>query len=197
MRHFWAGFGVASLAWGGLVGYLVAVDGMAPRTEAPPDDPVPCAEALVPTVEEAPSPAPRGRRRRSAERLADAPSSAVPTGTATRGDLGQEAPRVLDLGAQGGERQLSSAQIERVFDGAMTRIRRCLVLAPGDAPVLGRLTFALRIGPDGRVRGAQLTGPAALSTGEAGDCLLSTARSLLFPSFDGPEMVVRFPLDLR
>ena len=51
----------------------------------------------------------------------------------------------------GGEQQLTGGQIETAFDGAMGRIRRCFVLAAGDEPVRGRLTFGLRVAGSGRV----------------------------------------------
>jgi hypothetical protein len=76
-------------------------------------------------------------------------------------------------------------------------VRRCLVLMAGDDPVRGRVTFGLRIAPTGQVRAVQLQGPAAATTGEAGDCLRAAARALRFPSFDGPEMVARYPLHLE
>jgi hypothetical protein len=195
VSRFWAGFAVASLVWMAVGAALVLFADFGPPPEAPPPDPAPVA-APEPIEEEEPSPTTRRRRPRTSNRR-DSEREATPSGEATTGDLGEDAPRTLDMGAESGERQLSSAQIESTFDAGMGRIRRCLVLMAGDDPVSGRLTFALRIGSDGQVRNVQLSGPAAATTGEAGDCLRTAARGLRFPSFDGPEMVVRYPLDLE
>jgi hypothetical protein len=104
---------------------------------------------------------------------------------------------MLDMGAAGGEQQLSGAQIEATFDGGVGRIRRCLVLMAGEDAVTGRLTFGLRVAGDGQVRAVSLSGPRAATTGDAGECLRGAARALRFPTFDGPEMVVRYPLTLE
>jgi len=42
-----------------------------------------------------------------------------------------------------------------------------------------------------------LQGPAAVTGGECGDCLRTAARNAQFPSFDGPDMVVHYPLTLE
>ena len=91
----------------------------------------------------------------------------------------------------------SGAQIDAAFDGAMPRIRRCFVLAAGDDPVTGRLTFGMRIAGSGRVSAVNLSGPAAVTAGECGECLREAARNISFPSFDGPEMVARYPITLE
>ena len=105
--------------------------------------------------------------------------------------------RTIDGEGTGGEAQLSGSQIEGAFDGAMGRIRRCFILAPGDEPVTGTLTFGLRIAGSGRVSAVNLSGPRALTAGEPGDCLRDAARGISFPSFDGPEMLVRYPITLE
>ena len=105
--------------------------------------------------------------------------------------------RTVDGEGSGGEAQLSGAQIDAAFDAAMPRIRRCFVLAAGNDPVVGRLTFGMRIAGSGHVSAVNLSGPAAATTGECGDCLRTAARSISFPSFDGPEMVARYPITLE
>lgn len=137
----------------------------------------------------------RRSRRRSAERERTSPA---PTGSATTGDdLGENELRVIDGEGQGGEQQLSGAQIDAGFDSAMGRIRRCFMLAAGDDPVRGRLVFGLRIAGSGRATAVNLSGPAALTTGECGECLRTAARGIEFARFDGPEMVVRYPITLE
>lgn len=83
------------------------------------------------------------------------------------------------------------------MDGVMGRVRRCLVLAAGEEPVHGRLVFGLRVLASGRVARVNLRGPRAVSAGECGQCLRQAARQAQFPSFDGPDMVVHYPLTLE
>ena len=195
MSKFWAGFVLATVLWAGVTAYLAFGLGY-----GPPDEEV-VAIAEEPVVDEAPpeeEAAPRRRRRGRRARSGANPRTETPTGEATTGDdLRENEMRTLDMGGSGGEQQLRSAQIEAGFDGAMGRIRRCLVLIEGDGEVRGRLVFGLRIGPDGRVHGVQLSGPRAATTGEAGSCLSAAARNLQFDTFDGPEMVVRYPITLE
>lgn len=117
-------------------------------------------------------------------------------GNATTGDELGNTDRNLDLGSSGGEEQLSSSEVEHGMDGVFGRIRRCLVLAAGDEPVSGRLTFGLRIEPSGAVSAVRLSGPAVVTTGEAGTCLRTAARGAVFSGFDGPPMVVNYPITL-
>jgi hypothetical protein len=195
VSRFWAGFGIASAVWAAAGAYLYFGLGMRPpEEEIAIAEPPPVIEEPAPVEEEQP----RQRRRRRLGGARAANEERTPTGNATTGDeLGDPGMRMIDGEGQGGEEQLTSAQIESAFDGGMGRIRRCLVLMAGSDPVTGRVTFGMRIGPDGSVRAVQLSGPAAATTGEAGDCLRTSARAIRFPSFDGPEMIVRYPLTLE
>ena len=196
MARFLAGFVVASLLWGG--GVWAWQNGLLGETEElEPEDEILEGELVEEVTEEEDQDRPR-RRRRARRRAAGGDSEALPTGNATTGDdLGENDPRELAAGESGGEQQLSRSQIETAFDGAFGRIRRCLVLIPGDAPVSGRLTFGLRIAGSGEVQRVNLSGPAVVTSGEPGECLRSAARQIDFPSFDGPEMIVRYPITLE
>jgi len=112
-------------------------------------------------------------------------------------DLGGPDSRNLDMEGGGGEAQLLGHEIEQGFDGAMPRIRRCLILAAGDEPVTGKLTFGLRIAGSGKVTKVNLRGPNMVTQSEAGECLRSAASGIKFRSFDGPDMLVSFPLTLN
>lgn len=192
VSRFWAGFGVASSLWAAAAAYLWFV-----MEVRPPEEEIAVA-APEPVVEPAPIVEEEEPRRRRRGRRVRTNGERTPTGNATTGDdLGEPGMRMIDGEGEGGEQQLSSAQIESAFDGGMGRIRRCLVLMAGDDPVTGRVTFGMRIAPSGEVRAVQLSGPSAATTGEAGDCLRSAARAIRFPSFDGPEMIVRYPLTLE
>jgi len=138
------------------------------------------------------------RRRRRARRRGMRGSMRDWSGEGVSGDdLGEDGPREIDGAGAGGEEQLSAAQVEAGFDQVFGRIRRCLVLVPEDAPARGRVVFGLRVASSGRVTRVNLTGPRAVTQSEAGTCLRQAARSISFPSFDGPEMVVRYPLTLE
>ncbi len=201
MSRFLVGFLTASLLWG--LGAFLYFGGVlvvgshdpkaaaAPITDAAPDN--------------APDPASHhahrrhrwhGHRRASGT-WASRDDAPTPQGNATTGDnLGTEGTRTLDMGSAGGEQQLSGSQIEQGFDGVFAHVRRCLVLAAGDQALHGRVTFGLRIESSGHVSKINLSGPAAVTTGDCGNCLRSTARSIHFPSFDGPTMVVHYPITL-
>jgi len=198
VQKFLAGFAVSSLLWGAALGLYVA--GGFGGAE---DVPLPPVVAVNLAPDAGPELATKGRRRGVRRAAggglgASVNSERVPTGEATTGDdLGEGAARTLDVGASGGEAQLTAPQIERALDGAMPRIRRCLILVPGDAMVTGRMTLGIKIAGSGRVTAVNLSGPAAVTTGDPGDCLRAAVRAVVFPSFDGPEMITRYPLTLE
>src|SRR5688500_17118516 len=174
VSRFLAGFVTASVLWG--AGIALFASGVLEPSEpepvaaAPPDGGVGDAEEIEPN---------RRRRRGRRARAGSEGSEPYPTGSALTGDdLGGNDPRALDMEGGGAEEQLASAEIEQAMDQAFPRIRRCLVLAAGDAPVTGRLTFGLRIEPTGRISRVNLNGPAALTTGEAGSCLRGAAQQI-------------------
>jgi hypothetical protein len=200
VTRFLAGFAVASVVWGGLGAYLVVELGYGPPPTLEEEEAaVAVADAPTPEAPDAPR---RGRRRRGGAG-ASADSSATgseraPTGDAVTGDdLGEGELRMIDGAGSGGEEQLSGAEIDHAFDGVMGRVRRCFVLAEGDTTPTGRLVFGLRIAGTGRVSAVNLSGPAALTSGDCGECLREAGRSMSFPSFDGPDMVVRYPITLE
>ncbi|MGE0791841.1 MAG: hypothetical protein AB7S26_39570 [Sandaracinaceae bacterium] len=198
MGRFWAGFGVATAIWGAAVAFLALVLDYGPPAPEPVLAAAPIEEVVEEPVEEpTPSRRRRGRRRGRAARGGRA-TEQTPTGNATVGDdLGENDMRTVDMEGGGGEQQLRPSQIEAGFDAGMGRIRRCLVLMAGEDEVRGRITFGLRIAGDGTVQRVRLSGPRAATTGEAGSCLSAAARGLRFDRFDGPEMIVNYPLTLE
>lgn len=196
MGRFLGGFLVASLLWGGLAyaylqGWLPAwtADDELPELAAGPGDAEVEADAGPPTMRRRRR---RGRRARARAGMRDWSGEGV-----SGDDLGEDEPREIDGAGQGGEQQLTGAQIEAGFDQVFGRIRRCLVLVPEDAPARGRVVFGLRVASSGRVTRVNLSGPRAVTQSEAGACLRDAARAISFPPFDGPEMVVRYPLTLE
>jgi len=199
--RFLAGFAAASLLWVGAAAALHLGLGWGP----PPEEPTAPLGAEPEAMPE-PEAATAGRRRIRRQRVerpasgggGGSPGARVPTGEATTGDdLREGEMRVVDGMATGGEEQLTGPQIDAGLDGAMGRIRRCFLLAAGDDAVTGTLTFGMRIAGSGQVTAVNLSGPAAVTTGEAGDCLRGAVRAVRFPSFDGPEMLVRYPITLE
>lgn len=199
MSRFLGGFAAATLLWAGAAAALHYELGWGPpiEEEIVADAPIEIADEEP----EARTSKRRGRRgggRRGARARADGTSAPVPRGEATTGDdLREGELRMIDGEGEGGEQQLTGGQIDAAFDGAMGRIRRCFILAAGDEPVRGRLVFGMRIAGSGRASAVNLSGPAAVTTGDSGDCLRTAARGIQFPTFDGPEMVVRYPITLE
>lgn len=200
MLRFLAGFALASAVWAGGVAY--AVFGLGWAAPLPEEPEVIVAVADEPT-EEVPE---TGRRRRGRARAGGGSSGSSSSSgggadleaEATTGDdLGDGEMRMIDGEGTGGEEQLTGAEIDAAFDGAMGRIRRCFILAPAESTVTGRLTFGMRIAGTGHPSAVSLTGPSGLTSGECGDCLRDAARAIAFPTFDGPEMVVRYPITLE
>lgn len=189
MSRFLAGFVTASVLWS--VAAWLYLSGILSPAEPEPVAAAPADAGIEPAEQdERPSRHRRRGRRRTGRR------GPAPTGIATTGDdLGEDDPRALDM-AEGGEEQLPSSEVERGMDEVFGRIRRCLVLAAGDAPVTGTLTFGLRIEPNGRISRVNLRGPAAVTTGEAGSCLRTAVQRVRFRSFDGPAMIVHYPITL-
>jgi hypothetical protein len=193
--RFFAGFVVATVLWAAVAGAAYWTGMVAPVLEQVTDAGAP--------ADAAPEPEAREERRRKGRRWRKGrrgrgrgrARSKAPTGDAVTGDdIDDQGPREVDLGDEGGEQQLSSAEIDRAFGSAMGRVRRCALLAHEDADLRGRVVFGLRIRGNGRVAGVNLSGPAALTTGEAGGCMRAAARRVTFPTFDGPDMVVRYPV---
>lgn len=204
MTRFLAGFALASLVWGGLGAYLVIEGGYGPPADEAEDAvEVAAADAPADGPADPPSRRPRRRGRTGAGGAGTSASDGTggarsPSGDAVTGDdLGEDGIRMIDGAGSGGEEQLTGAEIDHAFDGVMPRVRRCFILAASDREITGTLTFGLRIGGDGHVNAANLSGPAVLTTGDCGECLRTTARSMQFPTFDGPEMVVRYPITLE
>jgi len=194
---FVAGFIAASLLW---IGLLVAVkQGFVNLDLSPPDEVI--EPEAVATADAPDENANDPKRKRKAKRRfggGERGDSRRYEGESSFGDdLGGPDSRNLDVGSAGGEEQLLGSEIERAFDQAMPSIRRCLILAASDEPVTGKLVFGVRIAGSGRIEKVNLKGPSAITQSEAGSCLTSAARGIQFRSFNGPAMLVNYPLTLQ
>lgn len=116
-------------------------------------------------------------------------------GSGTSGDaLGSPGARKVNMGGRGGEQQLSSADIERGIDSVWRGVERCLILVPSDAPATGKVVAGMNIASSGRVTKVNLNGPNVIIQGEAGTCIRKALKSINYPAFDGPDMVVTYPM---
>ena len=141
---------------------------------------------------------PNARKRKGKGKGSGASKRPHLTGDSTTGDdLGGPGAKNLEAANQGGEEQLLGTEIERGFDGVFPQIRRCLMLAAGEDEVSGKLVFGLRIEGAAGVTRVNLAGPSAITQGEAGDCLRKAARSIAFRRFNGPDMLVHYPVTLQ
>jgi hypothetical protein len=196
VSKFLSGFALASLLWGGfLVAYKQGLIDISLEPDAPQQE----ATSVGPEDEpEAADKSGRPKRRRSvAPKTRRGPSGQVEDrDTLTGDDLGENDARNVDMHSGGGEEQLRGTEIEKGFDGAFPQIRRCLVLAASDEPAHGKLTFGLRISGQGKVTAVNLSGPSSVAQGECGACLRKAAASMQFRSFNGPDMVVHYPVTL-
>jgi hypothetical protein len=210
VRAFLSGFFVASGVWGALAFLYLRgnLDGLFPEEE-----PAPVVAEAAPDSE-ASGPPTKGKRRglkrprlsrRAGNGGGGAPAandtlrsgeSANGGGSTTVGDdLGWNQQRNLDMAA--GEGQLAGTQIDAGFDSVMGRIRRCLILVESDGDLTGKLLFGMRVGSDGKPKAVNLSGPSVVIGGESGTCLRQAAQGIRFASFDGPDMLFKYPITLQ
>ena len=141
---------------------------------------------------------PDKRKRRARGGRKTGPRERRLTGNSTAGDdLGGPETRELNAAEGGGEEQLLGREIEQGFDSVFPQVKRCLMLAAGDEPVTGKIVFGLRITGQGGVTRVNLQGPSAVTQGESGECLRKAARGIHYRSFNGPDMLVHYPLTLQ
>ena len=191
MSRFLAGFCFASLLWGGLL-YAhtqgIVTLGFLASDVAPPEEVTADAQTERGTE--------TGKKRRRKWKKRPRKRREL-SGTAMTGDnLGGPDTRHLNAAEGGGEEQLVSSEIEAGFDRAFPKIRRCLMLVDSHDPVRGKLTFGLRIAGTGRITKVNLKGPAVVTRSEAGGCMRNAAKSIQFRTFNGPDMLVHFPITL-
>jgi hypothetical protein len=190
---FVAGFVIASALWGAFIfSYKQGWIDISLEPEAPQDDA--SGTAVNDEADEPDKPGrPRRKRAPGTKRTHSGPSGNALVGD----DLRENEARGVNMATGGGEEQLRGTEIEQGFDGAFPQIRRCLILAASDEPAHGKLVFGLRVSGEGKVVGVNLSGPSSVAQGEAGACLRKAASAIHFRSFNGPEMVVHYPLNLE
>jgi hypothetical protein len=193
---FAAGFAVASVLWGALLfSYKQGWIDISLEPETPQDD---GTEALASDGPDEPSKPGKPRRKRAPAAPKRSNRVAASDRETTVGDdLRENEARNVNVGQGGGEEQLRGTEIEQGFDAVFPQVRRCLILAAGEEPAKGKLVFGLRISGEGKVTAVNLSGPSSVAQGEAGACLRKAASGMHFRAFNGPEMVVHYPLNLE
>lgn len=192
--RFFSGFLVASVLWAGLgyayvEGYVhFGADGE--EIEALPDDPSDAG------VEDPAAAGPKKRWRRKRNASGERSGTRRGGDALTGDDLRENDARNIDVEG-GGEEQLRGSEIEAGFDSVFGKVRRCLLLVADDEPVTGKVVFGMRIAGSGQVNAVNLKGPAGITASEAGDCMRTAVKAIRFRSFNGPEMLVHYPLTLE
>ncbi len=140
------------------------------------------------------------KRRKGKRRIRRRPGAPMPEETydlseGVAGDaLGAPGVKELAMGSAGGEDQLSAKEIDQGIDRVFRGIERCLVLTPPGAPTTGKLTVGMSIASSGKVTKVNLRGPNVMITGEVGACFRRIVGTIRYRSFDGPSMVVHYPI---
>ena len=195
MKQFLVGFSLASLIWVGIL-YAQSVGMMSVFEPAEEES----GDTLLAETEESETggslkESGKRKRRGGKSRRGRFSNPTYDTGSGTSGDaLGAPGARNLAMGSRDGEEQLSSADIERGIDGVWRGVERCLVLIPTSAPATGKVVAGMHIASSGRVTKVNLKGPNVIIQGEAGACIRKTIKSINYPGFDGPDMVVNYPM---
>jgi hypothetical protein len=194
VSKFFLGFVSASVLWA-IAAYAV-IEGyvdfnLNPTKILSGNEPVPSASNEKQQVEK------RSRRKNGSSRPA-LQANKRPSRSVLAGDsLGEDEVKNVDMVGNSGQQQLTDYEVEQGINGVFNKIRRCLFLAANEDPVRGRVVLGMRIEGTGRVTKLNLRGPSPVVQGEAGSCLRSTITSIQYRSFNGPAMVVHYPITLE
>jgi hypothetical protein len=94
-------------------------------------------------------------------------------------------------------RELTQEDLDGVFQGASSRIEKCITDALGDAPLeTGRVEVGFRVEKSGSVSRVRVTAPALLQHQGLTRCIHGAVASLMFPA-SGAASVVTYPFDLK
>ncbi|HKA90817.1 MAG TPA: AgmX/PglI C-terminal domain-containing protein [Haliangiales bacterium] len=170
-------------ALGLLVGLAVGAGGMYLylRRPAPP-----------PAAPDAAPPPPAKKRRPAATRppTAGAPDlRPVTVGDVLRPD------QTIDMQGGGETRDLGQTEIDAALAGHQQAVQACLLSARDAAGAGGRVTAAMLVGPDGRVRKTRVDAPRALVDAGLAGCLREEMARIRFPAAGG-NSVVTVPLEV-
>jgi hypothetical protein len=131
------------------------------------------------------------------------PQEEIPQITAA--DLKPEAdgdvlrPRTLTIDAEstGPEpRDLSQSEVDSAFATVKPQIVKCIIDARGPAPVAGKITVGVVIGPEGKVFKSRVEGPAYLMDQGLYSCVKTVLSTLRFPA-PGKDIVATVPFTIK
>ena len=199
MRQFLIGVLVSSIVWIGVLYAqsqgVLTVFAKPTDTEQPDTD---TGVAIVDTDFGPPKPEKRVRKKRRGRNAGRrqppiADDLGYETGDGQVGDDLNAGERAVSMNG-GGESQLSNGEIEAAIDRRFNGIERCLTLMPPDAPTTGKLVLGINISGSGSVTRVNLSGPNAMIKGESGACFRRIVSGMKFRSFNGPDMIVHYPI---
>jgi hypothetical protein len=131
------------------------------------------------------------------------PQDEIPEITAA--DLRPEAdgdvlrPRTLSIDAEstGPEpRDLSQSEVDGTFATVKPQIVKCIIDARGLAPVAGKITVGVVIGPEGKVFKSRVEGPAYLMDQGLYSCVKPVLAAMRFPA-PGKDIVASVPFTIK
>jgi hypothetical protein len=107
-------------------------------------------------------------------------------------------PRTLTIDAESEEepRDLTQSEVDGTFASVKPQIVQCIKEARGAAPVSGKITVGVVIGPDGKVFKSRVEGPAYLMDQGLYGCIKGTVTPLRFPA-PGKDIVATIPFTIK
>ncbi len=136
---------------------------------------------------------PPAKKRRPATSRPSPPAGAPDLRPVTVGDV-LRPDQTIDM--QGGDtRDLSQGEIDAALAGHQQAVQSCLLAARDAVGAGGRVTAAMLVGPDGRVRKTRVDAPRALVDAGLASCLRDAMGRIHFPAAGG-HSVVTVPLEV-
>jgi hypothetical protein len=108
-------------------------------------------------------------------------------------------PRTLTIEAESAgpePRDLSQSEVDGAFASVKPQIVRCILDARGLAPVAGKITVGVVIGPEGKVFKSRVEGPAYLMDQGLYSCVKAVLSTLRFPA-PGKDIVASVPFNIK
>jgi hypothetical protein len=141
----------------------------------------------------APPPQAPPKKKRPIASHAPLPGGAPDLRPVTVGDVSRP-EQTIDM--QGGDsRDLTQTEIDAALSGQRPAVESCLVAAHDAVGAGGKVTAAMLVGPDGRVRKTRVEAPKALVDAGLAGCLREAMARMRFPAAGGSS-VVTLPLEI-
>jgi hypothetical protein len=195
MKQFLIGFIVASFFW--IFILFASGEGWVKIFGGQQSQPPVLTRADTDTTDINTKPAKIQKRRRGSSKKNKNnfnPGPGYDKGSGISGDNLKAGSREVAAGAAGAEEQLSGRQIDAGIDRVFNGIQRCLMLMPPDAPSRGKIIIGMYITSAGNVTKVNLKGPNSMVKKECGACIRRMVKTIKYPSFNGPDMTVHYPV---